>query len=436
MQTPAKIIIGIFSAAAVFVAGYFSNRPPILVASATSISPDRPTVYTCPMHPQYHSDRPGDCPSCGMRLVAKIAAKPGAVAGPRDAELPGEPGAVRIGAAQQQLIGVRTDEVRRTAASQLVRVPGRVAVDEDRMYRLMAGADGWIRELGANSPGVFVKKNEVLASYYTPNLVGATQTFVFALQTNAQAQSGDATIGYQRGTTTLSLQVALDSLRTLGMSELQIDEIRRTRVAPDKISVYSPADGFVIARNLSPQQRFEKGSEMFRIADIGHIWVMADLFEKDGELVTPGATAIIRYRDREFPARMSRALPQFDSQSRTLKTRFELDNPGFVLRPDMFVDIGIQVTMPPAITVAADAILDSGRQQTVFVDKGDGYFEPRLVKTGWHLGDRVQVREGLEPGERIVTSGNFLLDSESRMKLAAPAGPASVSSLETASTRR
>jgi membrane fusion protein, copper/silver efflux system len=419
MQTPAKLTVGIFVAAGVFLAGYVANRPQVPVASASSTSTPRVLYYNCPMHPQYKSDHAGDCPSCGMRLVSVPAGS-----GENATLLPDIPGAVRVDAAKQQLIGVRTDEVHQATASHLLRAPGRVAVDDGRQYRLIAGADGWIRELGQNSAGVFVKKNQVLASYYTPNLVAATQTFVFALQTNAQSQSGDATIGYQRGSTVLSLQVALDSLRSLGMSEFQVDEIRRTRIAPAEVRLYSPIDGFVIARNISPQQRFDKGTEMYRIADIGHIWVQTDIFEKDREFVKSGAIATVRYRGREFPARMTDVLPQFDPQSRTLKTRFELDNPGYILRPDMFVDIEIHVNMPSAITVPADAVIDSGLRKTVYVDRGSGFFEPRLVKTGWRLGDRVQVTEGLEPGEHIVVSSNFLIDSESRMKLAAASVPA------------
>jgi RND family efflux transporter MFP subunit len=294
-----------------------------------------------------------------------------------------------------------------------------VAVDEERLYRIIAGADGWIRELGQNTAGSFVKKNQILASYYAQNLISAVQTFVFALQTNAQAERGDATIGYQRGTTVLSLQVALDSLRGLGMSEFQIEELRQTRVAPTEIRIYSPIDGFVIARNISPEQRFGKGSELYRIADIGHVWVLTDLFEKDRQFLRRGATAIVRYQGREFHARMSDALPQFDPQTRTLKTRFELDNPGYILEPDMFVDVELPVEMPAAITVPADAVIDTGRQKTVYVERGSGMFEPRLVETGRRLGNRVQVTKGLEEGERIVVSGNFLIDSESRMKLAA-----------------
>jgi Cu(I)/Ag(I) efflux system membrane fusion protein len=147
--------------------------------------------------------------------------------------------------------------------------------------------------------------------------------------------------------------------------------------------------------------------------------VLADIFEKDREFVKPGANATVRYRGREFPARMKDVLPQFDPQSRTLKTRFELDNPGYILRPDMFVDVDLHVEMPAALTVPADAVIDSGKQKTVFVEHGDGNFEPRLIETGWRLADRVEITKGLKSGERVIVAGNFLIDSESRMKLTA-----------------
>jgi RND family efflux transporter MFP subunit len=317
------------------------------------------------------------------------------------------------------LIGVRTDEVRRAAASHLLRVLGRITADEARLYRIAAGTDGWIRELGQNSPGTFVRKDQLLASYYAQNLLAMAQTYVFALPANAPAGMGDAAPAYQRTPTALNVQVALDGLRSLGMSELQLEQIRQTRVAPTQIHIYSPVTGFVVARNLSPGQRFDKGAEIYRIADIGHVWVMTGIFEKDREFLRPGAMATVRYQGRAFPARMSDVLPQFDPETRTLKARFELDNPDFFLQPDMFVDVDFQVNMPAALTVPADAVLDSGLRKTVFVVRGAGWFEPRRVETGWRLGDRVQITAGLEPGERIVVSGNFLIDSESNMKFPA-----------------
>jgi multidrug efflux pump subunit AcrA (membrane-fusion protein)/YHS domain-containing protein len=324
------------------------------------------------------------------------------------------PGMVQVSAEKQQLIGVRIDEVKRSSATQLLRVPGRVAADEQRLYRLTAGVDGWIRELGNNSAGSFVKKDQVLATYYTPNLVSDVNTF--AIAQSPYSQTSDSTKGIQIGAPSLRYQLALDSLRTLGMSESQIEEVQRTRKIPTQIRLYSPINGFVIARNISHQQRFDKSMEMYRIADLSHVWVLADIFERDREFVRPGSVAKVHYQGRDFQARMSDALPQFDPQSRTLKARFELDNPGNVLLPDMFVDVELHAVRGAAVTVSTDSVIDSGRRKIVYVECSNGTFEPRLVQTGWVIGDRVQITKGLEPGERIVVSGNFLIDSETRMK--------------------
>jgi YHS domain-containing protein len=299
-------------------------------------------------------------------------------------------------------------------------VPGRIAVDDQRLYRIVAAADGWIVDLGQNTVGRYVRKNQFLASYYQKDLLYTERLFLLSIPSNEPlpTQTSDFTQASIRTSGSANPLFPIDSLRGLGMSDLQIEEIHRTREASPHIGIYSPVSGFVLTRNISPSQRFDKGTEMYRIADIGRVWVMTDIFERDLQFVKPGATATVRYRGREFQARLSDSLPQLDPQTRTLKTRFELDNPGHVLLPDMFVDVELHVEMPAALMAPADSVIDQGRRKTVYVATADGVFKPRMVETGWRLGDRVQITSGLEPGEHIVVAGNFLIDSESRMKLA------------------
>jgi multidrug efflux pump subunit AcrA (membrane-fusion protein)/YHS domain-containing protein len=172
---------------------------------------------------------------------------------------------------------------------------------------------------------------------------------------------------------------------------------------------------------VSPGQRFEKGFEWYRIADLSRVWVLADLFRNEAEHVRPGMKVRVTIPEtkKTLSAVVSTVLPQFDATSRTLKVRLELENPGYTLKPDMFVDLEIPITLAPAMAVPADAVLDSGLKKTVFVDLGKGFFEPREVEIGWRLGNRVEITNGLKPGERIVTSGNFLIDSESKLEMAA-----------------
>ncbi len=414
MKTPARITTYLFLAAAIFFAGYFANRQND--PASASASSGQAVAHTCPMHPQYRSDRAGECPICGMRLVP---AGDGGTGNKPDPEIRDTPGIVQISVARQQLIGVRTDEVRLASSADVLRVPGRIAVDDQRLYRIVAAADGWIVDLGLNTVGRFVKKDQFLASYYQKDLLYTERLFLLSIPSKESLpnQTKDFSQASLRTSGSANPQFPIDSLRGLGMSDLQIEEIHRTGVASPQINIYSPVSGFVLTRNLSPAQRFDKGTEMYRIADISRVWAMADIFEKDRKLIKPGATATVRYQGREFRARLSDSLPQLDPQTRTLKTRFELDNPGNILLPDAFVDIELTLDFEEALTVPYEAVIDSGLRRVVYVQLEQGVFEPRVVETGWRTGDRVQIIRGLEPGERVVVSGNFLIDSESRMKL-------------------
>jgi RND family efflux transporter MFP subunit len=269
-----------------------------------------------------------------------------------------------------------------------------------------------------------VKRDETLATFYSPEFLSAGQALLFALNSKDRAQ----TTGMDNPAMTnrvsqfnINIQQYRDALHNLGMGELQIEEMIQTRKFARNINIVSPADGFVAARSLSDGQRFEKGTELFRIVDLSKVWILADVFEKEAGLIPPDAQvkAALPGQGKIFAATLSKALPQFDNITRTLKLRFEAENPGFALKPDMFVDVEVPVSLPEALVVPADAVLDAGVRQTVFVDRGNGIFEPRPVQTGLRLGDQVQIVAGLTNGERIVVSGNFLLDSESRMKLAA-----------------
>jgi Cu(I)/Ag(I) efflux system membrane fusion protein len=222
---------------------------------------------------------------------------------------------------------------------------------------------------------------------------------------------------------TASLQQAIDRLLTIGMSRVQIEELARTRRVPATIQVSAPDDGFVIARDISIGQKFERGDELYRIADLRRVWILADVFGRDVEYVQPGMAAEISLpgRGRSIRARVSGdVLPQFDQASQSLKVRLEADNPHYVLRPDMSVDVELRVDVPPSVAVPVDAVIDSGVRKIVFVERSAGVFEPREVETGWRFGDRVEIVKGLSEGDRIVVSGTFLLDSESRIRQIAP----------------
>ncbi len=333
------------------------------------------------------------------------------------------PGTVRITPERQQVIGVRTGVVGKAAVNHFIRTVGRVAPDEKRVYRLVAGTDGWIRETYNNDTGTLVKKDERLASFYSPLFRAAQLAYISLLSSSPDDRfhAGGRQALAPSQLASVNLQTYIDALESLGMSRQQINELASSRQVTDKVFILAPATGFIIARNVSPGQRFDKGTEWYRIADLSHIWVLADLFRNEAEYVRPGMKVgvIIPETNKTLTAVVSTVLPQFDAASRTLKVRAELDNPGYTLKPDMFVDVEIPITLAPAITAPTDAVLDSGLRKMVFVDRGNGFFEPREIETGWRFGNRVEITKGLKPGERIVISGNFLIDSESKLEMAA-----------------
>jgi membrane fusion protein, copper/silver efflux system len=367
--------------------------------------------YVCPMHPRFTSDRPGDCPSCGMRLVPYYAKAKSSTSAEIGAT---PPGAVDINPSRQQVIGVRTDEVQKGPIEYTLRTLGRVAADETKIVRLTA-ADGWVEEVFPSAADTVVEKDQLLAKFYSREFITAELAYLYTL--DAPEKLVKDRQGQDRSTANIQARSADKELRSLGMSEYQMKEIARTRQAVTEIELRSPIAGFVLARNINAGMKFDRGAELYRIADLSHVWIYADLFENEAVFFRPGmkANVSLPQQGRTLQAIVSGVLPQFDPQTRTLKVRLEVDNPGYRLRPDMFVDVDLKINKPSAIAIKNEALLYTGSGRRVFVDAGNGYFVPRKVQTGTRLGDRVEIIGGLVPGERIVSSGAFLIDSESRM---------------------
>jgi membrane fusion protein, copper/silver efflux system len=415
MKKAACSIVLVLLPAGAFMAGSWHNQRTADAKNATSAR--RVLYYMCPMHPQHKSDKPGNAPCCGMRLEP-VYADGGAAAPAVDAGSAQQPPEVlKIGFEKQQLMGVRVSPVEDAAGTTTVRrLFGRVAADETATYKLTAGVEGWIVDAAPVTTGSQVEKGQLLATFSTPDLFLSVQAYLFALTGMDHLGNSAAS-----NPTTSNMKQRVERLESLGMSPAQIEEIRLTRQFPPSIKILAPASGFVLARNVSPGQRFEKGMEWYRIADLKRVWILADVVGNDAQYFHPGVRAVVTLPDqgKTLVARVSEVLPQFDTATRTMKVRLEVDNRGYILRPDMFVDVELQITLPRGVTVPVDAVLDSGLKKTVFVDRGEGSFEPREVETGWRFGGHVQVVKGLEPGERVVTAGNFLLDSETRMKAVA-----------------
>lgn len=385
--------------------------------------------YMDPMHPAYKADKPGIAPDCGMQLEPVFAGDAAnAPPSPALAQLPA--GAVSIDGATQRLLGIRLAPVERSGATRTIRVVGRVVPEDTRVYRINSGMDGFIRETYNDSVGVHVRKDQKLASYYAPEILSQASGFLAANARvpGAVGNDGARTVPFPGALSKQgvgSIQGYTDRLRNLGMSDVQIKRMAESGQLPENIDVVAPTDGFILARNITPGQHFERNMEFYRIADLSRVWVIAEIYQQEAPYLRPGGLAKIALRDqgRQLPARITESLPQSEAGGGTVKLRLEVDNPAFTLRTDMLVDVEMPVRLPPAISVPLDALVDSGARARVYVERGEGIFEPREVETGWRFGERVEIRKGVQPGERVVVAATFLVDSESRLKAPA-AGPA------------
>jgi RND family efflux transporter MFP subunit len=333
------------------------------------------------------------------------------------------PGTVKVSPARQQLIGVKVTAVEEKPMVYTLRLYGKVVPDETKIYRVNASTDCWIRELSDVTTGSIVRKNQVLAEALAPAFYNAQVTYLLALSNidRIRQQLGGEVRHQQADLADNQVRLAVQALQNLGIGDAQVEELANTRQARPYLQVRAPTSGVVLSRKLTPNQWFKAGEEFYTIADIGKVWVYADVYEDEAMHMRPGMTVAVRHGQmgRTFSSRVGKVLPLFDPSARTLKVRIDLDNSRYDLRPDMFVDVEIPITLPPSLSVPADAVLDTGRKAIVYVDRGNGIFEPRRVKTGWRLGGQVEIADGLAPGEKVVVSGNFLIDSESRMEITA-----------------
>jgi len=410
-------IIVIVIAALSFLAGEWYGRDG---SDGPGLQAEREVLYYVdPMNPGFRSDEPGIAP-CGMPLEPVYADEGD---GKEVSAVSMSPGAVKISMKRQQLIGVNVSPVEVKPMTYTLRLYGRIVPDETRIYRINASTDSWVRELSDITTGSIVGKDQLLAEVLAPAFYNAQVTYLVAMDNldRIKSQLGVEIRHQQTHLADNQIRMAVQNLQNLGITDAQIEELANTRQAQPYMQVRSPVDGVVLRRDITLYQWFKAGEEFYDIADIGRVWVYADVYEEEVMHIRPGMEVKVRHEQmaKTFDAGVSQVLPLFDSLAKTLKVRLDVDNTHYDLRPDMFVDVEIPITMPPSLHLPADAVLDSGTKKIIYVEIGSGIFEPRTVETGWRLGRQIEITGGLMPGERVLLSGNFLIDSESRMKTAA-----------------
>lgn len=434
-------------------AGFFYARKAAPGLAKGTIGAKKPAVgYHCPMHPNFRSDHPGNCGICGMKLVPDEA---GTTAGQNSGEPaarilfyrdpqhpdytsaePGKsresgnelvpvyenqpdsfaPGAVRVTPERRQMIGVKLGQVAWLNENSETRAVGKVAVDERRVSTVQARVDGWVQHVDADFTGKLVRRGERLLTLYSPELFAAQQEYLLALRN--QEQMRRSSLPETRTQSEALLEAAKRRLELLDFDDVQLERLTRERKAQTETVLFAGESGYVLTRNAFPKQRITAETELYRLADLSHVWIQADVFEADAAAIRIGARAMVRspLTGRSFPADVTYIQPELDPQTRTLKVRLEAENPSLSLRPETFVDVLFRTGGARRLAVPREAVLDSGEQQTVFVDLGEGYFEPRHVRTGARFGDSVEILSGLRAGETIVVSEAFLVDSESRLR--------------------
>jgi RND family efflux transporter MFP subunit len=438
----------------------FRNRLPGFgkPAPTTASTGERKILYwQCSMHPEVKSDKPGKCPICGMDLVPVYAdeAKPALARQERrvlywqDAmnpdhhyDKPGKApdgmdlvpvyaegqgneaappeGAFKIVPEKQQLIGVQYGEVTLQPVARTIRAVARLAYDETRIARIHSKIEGWIDRVYVDFTGMLVEKNRPLLSIYSPDLVATQDEYLLALR--ARDKLGDSSFKEVAEGANSLLDAARRRLELWDISDQQIAEVEKTRQPIKALTLYSPVSGFVIARNAYEKQRITPETELYSIADLSTVWAIADFYEYEVHDVQVGQAVVLTlpsFPGSTFRGAVDYIYPQLDNSTRTLKVRAEFSNPDFALKPDMYANVDLKIDYGPRLVIPQEAVLNSGAEQRVFVALAGGYFEPRKVQLGDSVDNRVIVLSGLKAGERVVTSGNFLIDSESNLKSAA-----------------
>lgn len=391
-----------------FVAGHYLAHPRTEQAR-------RILYYVDPMNAAYKTSKPGKAP-CGMDMVPVYADSAANAVAPKD--LPPISGA-DVDASVRQLYGIRLAKAEKQPQHQSLRLFGRVSAEDTRIYRVDFGADGYVKETKADSVGTHVTKDQHLALVYSPDFLAVAGGYLAANErTPGAANSARDNVNTSTGAqNSASVLARADRLRNLGMSDTQIEEMTATKKLPEDVYIVSPVDGFVLTRTISPGMRVERMTQLYSVADLSKVWIEAEVFGRDAQSIHPGAPATVNLPDTNQTLRASilSVLPDVDPVTHAVKVRLEADNPGFKLRPGMFVNVEMPVALPEGLSVPADAVVDSGVEKRVFVQTSDNHFEPRAIETGWQVGDRIQVVNGLREGDLIVASGTFLVDSESRL---------------------
>jgi len=358
-------------------------------------TPEGISHYTCSMHPSVKSATPGSCPICSMDLVPvtfdDVASK-----------------TITIDNRRRQMIGVETDTVTHRNLIRDIRAVGHVTYDERRLRKVTLKFDAWVGELFADFVGAQVKKGEVLFTVYSPELLAAQHEYLETLKRLAR-----------RGPHDSLLKAARQRLKLWDMSSWEITALEKRGQPREYVPIFAPASGTIVEKNVDEGSAVKMGKTLFRIADLSHVWVVAEVYEADLELIQEGmaATITLPYLPAQtFAATVDYIYPYLHGDSRTGRIRLNLDNAYGLLKPDMYAEVTLHANLGHRLVVPEEAVMIAGDSRVVFVDLGQGKLKPVKIKTGQRAEGYIEVLDGLKLGDTVVTSGNFLIAAETKLK--------------------
>jgi Cu(I)/Ag(I) efflux system membrane fusion protein len=399
--------------------------------NSTTGKPNKIDYWTCTMHPSVREKGPGKCPICSMDLVPvmKESATPAGssksapqhdhaamLAGkPSDSSATSSPShEFVVPVERQQQIGVRYAKVERKPLRHTIRAVGLIVPDKTRNWQFVSRVDGYVQKLDVTAPGELVEKDAPLLSIYSPDLLTSEREFVELLRMRDQAKSKDA-----RDTPQRLIDSAKRRLQLWNVTEQQIADVEKTRKASDTLTLLSPFRGVVQSVPVEQGKSVKTGDLLVEVADLSVVWLWAEFYENELSMLQVGQKLTVTaksYPGQNFDGTLSLIDPFLDATKRTAKVRIDIPNPDFKLRPGMYVNAELEMDMGAALTIPVSAVMPTGTRSVVFVDKGEGKLEPRIVQLGTKYGDIYEVKTGLQENERVVASANFLIDAESKVQ--------------------
>jgi Cu(I)/Ag(I) efflux system membrane fusion protein len=376
--------------------------------------------YTCTMHPWVHSKKPGRCPVCGMDLVPVFKNNPQA---DRTSQM-GHAGAIPSSSSKpsaqpvshdfdvpverQQQFGVTYAQAKRQRLVRTVRTVGLVAADKGRQWMYVPRTDGYVQKLYLTSPGQVVEKGQDLLQVYSPDLATSEQELIKLIENRDHGAAHDID---------QLIQSAKRRLRQWNLTGQQIDELEKSRISSEYLTLVSPFKGVVEDVPADQGARFSMGQKLISVADLSLVWVWAEFYQNEIPIIKVGQTVSITFgSDQSFTGVVAVVSPFISQTQRTTKIRIDLPNPDLQLRPGMYVNADLSVDLGEGLTVPINAVVPTGSRNIVFLDKGNGKLQPTMVQLGSQVGDDYQVLSGLKEGDRVVASANFLIDAESQVQ--------------------